>query len=384
MSIIFLSDLNKIMNKRVLLSGSECDCNNRGECISNENLLVCKCEYGFYGRRCELISELYTILSQFSDMLIFSIQNLIQNDAQIPIDSALEAFGIISTISAAALTNNARDSMLSSISALIMRYGFDELDLEHIYFIIRYAINFIDEGIIYDALLKSAFNRNAYTRQISLIESIFAALLTKKVEYKYFVSQPENVALGNLKLAYHVSTATSTLSANISFKLKQSTLYAIEYPYEISRAFDAPYGYSIGSNAIGISLISSHDEVNIITAFDPYVINSLEKSDRTSKLLLYNWDISCGCYNGVARKFDKSVCEKVVESDGMLSCSCISGYTPCYLVYKFPAWKIVSIALPMIFAIALVIVVLILLRRKLMKGHAAKKDSHDKIETSRL
>jgi hypothetical protein len=171
--------------------------------------------------------------------------------------------------------------------------------------------------------------------------------------------------------------------------VNQSTgyLYSIEYPYEISKTLSKPAGFSIGSNAIGISLFkdtNSIDEVNIITAFDPYVINSVEHTNKSAESLLHKWDISCGCYNGETRRYDKSVCGKVTESDGMLSCPCNSGYSPCYLVYKFPTWETLAIVLPIIISLTIAIlavtILLLLLYRARNNSHPVVQEQKNKTE----
>jgi hypothetical protein len=212
--IIFVSNLQNILNsgrRRKLALESSCSCNNRGTCISKNGFSMCKCDKGFYGRGCELTTEFYNALKKFSEVVIYSIENMVSNYVQLSIDPVLEAFGIISTISPVVISNDMRNSMLKSVSSCIETYGLDELDFEHIYFIISTAFNVLEEEIANDNILKSPSKYGSYTNQISLIESIFKNLLNKKVGYEYFVGRSENIALGKLDLAYHVNTPISTL-----------------------------------------------------------------------------------------------------------------------------------------------------------------------------
>ncbi len=116
------------------------------------------------------------------------------------------------------------------------------------------------------------------------------------------------MALSKLNLTFYADTPASRVSDNTSFRLNQSAsyLYAIEYPYEISRVFSRPSGYSIGSNAIGISLLGSSNNVleavNMITAFTPYVINSVEKKQTSQRSRYY---ISGTLAAGATRKEGK-------------------------------------------------------------------------------
>ena len=384
--IVFMIYLNKVSAKRYL--SAECDCNDRGQCIAYNSLTVCQCKNGFYGRSCELSKELHGILKNFTDSVIYSVENMIKTNVQLSIDTALESFGILTTVSPSVISNEALCSMISSISNLIEMNDIDELDIEHIYFVVSYLLNVIEGNIIHDSAL-NATKSNPYLYQISLIETIFKSLLNKKAQYKYFIGVTENVALENLNLAYYVNSAESILSSNISLKMNKSAeyMYTIEYPYEIAKTFSKPSGYSVGSNAVGISLYSSDatpSEVRIITAFDPLVMNSVGKTAKNAKELLHKWDISCGCYNNETAKFDKSVCGKVVESDGQLSCSCVGGYSPCYLVYKFPAWEVAAIVLPILISIgiALVVIVALLLmaKKRKMLVTAIEKAANDKME----
>ena len=81
---------------------------------------------------------------------------MLLNKMQVSLDSALESFGIISTISPVVLSNDIRNSLVRSISKLIDTEDFDELDLEHIYYIVSYLLNIIEDDITYDTFIESA------------------------------------------------------------------------------------------------------------------------------------------------------------------------------------------------------------------------------------
>jgi hypothetical protein len=92
--------------------------------------------------------------------------------------------------------------------------------------------------------------------------------------------------------------------------------------------------------------------------FSTEVIHSIKKTAKTAKSLRRDWDLICGCYNSEKGKFDKTLCTKASLSseNESFTCTCIGSYSPCYMVYKFPQWKALAIALPFALAIPLVIV----------------------------
>ena len=353
---ILCDKLIKLKSIRRELPSDVCQCDNNGECTSNQ---ICKCKNQYFGRHCELSSEMYYTIKNYSEVVIFSIVNMIQRGEQISMDVLLEAFSIVSIIPSVAISNGVCTSMLSSIVYSIENHtALDEYNIEHLYFITRNLINAMKEDIIYDTLLKSNSNHKDYMKQVSLIEAIYKQLLAMKVGHKYFIGQQENISLGPVNLKYLINTVSKELSSNLTYSLSQSTEYsfALEYPLELSKSFTTPSGYLVGSSALGIALYNDlGTHTNMTVAFATDVLNSQLKSNKAAEALKKNWDLACGCYNNEEGKFNKTVCTKVVLSSDneQFICTCIGSYSPCYMVFRFPQWKIIAITLHLAVALAM-------------------------------
>jgi hypothetical protein len=263
--------------RRALTTDSECNCNNKGTCRISSGIAICKCEDGYYGRACEIPSELYYTLKNYSEKVVYSIESMIESGVQLTLDSVMESFAILSAIPSAALPNDVRNSMLSSISNVLVA-DCDTFDMEHIYEVISNLMRLISADINYDAAEKSVSNYKHYLSQITKIESIIRQLLNKKVVYQYFLGQQEVVAIGPLYVNYLSNLAKLVMSPNISYSYGQDSAhsFAIEYPYEIANVLKIPSGCSIGSNALGIYVYSSansNEKLSVDISFGTYVMN---------------------------------------------------------------------------------------------------------------
>ncbi len=98
---------------------------------------------GHYGRNCEFTSEVYTTFKNYLEIVTYSIESMIQNNVRPPLDSIMESFAIATICPAACLSNDARSSILSSILNAINNSDLDELDIEHLNFIMSNLMSII-------------------------------------------------------------------------------------------------------------------------------------------------------------------------------------------------------------------------------------------------
>ena len=160
---------------------------------------------------------------------------------------------------------------------------------------------------------------------------------------------------------------------NISISENKSYALCIYYPYSMSKRFEAPRSYKIGSNALGIMAYGEGrkgklKKANFSMTFNGTQIYAIEKGKGDIEKVLKKYEILAGCYDRDTKEFKTNICFECIIVNSSVSCECHSIYSMCYLVYRKArlskkAVISISVIIPSLILIGAAVTLIILIKK---------------------